>query len=106
MPGLNAVSAGASSVWACQSKKKLASTPDSYGCKTSLRRLAAAMNALLQADEFAGLNRRIIALNALFFDVVDVEPVVNDFIGWNIFGDVAFEEELQVERHFADALVA
>lgn len=38
-------------------------------------------------------------LDAAFFDVVDVEPEVYDFAGWDVLWDVAFEEFLELDGH-------
>ena len=42
-------------------------------------------------------------LDPAFFDVVDVEPDVDDLSGGDELGDVAFVELLQLDWHFAYA---
>ena len=44
-------------------------------------------------------------LDATFLDVVDVEPVVDDFVCGDELLDVSFDEDLELFRHFADAFV-
>lgn len=45
-------------------------------------------------------------LNSFLLDVVNVEPIVDDFVIGDEFGDVSFEEFLQFDRYFANPLVA
>ena len=45
-------------------------------------------------------------LETLLFDVVDVEPGVNDFFGWDELCDVAFKIHLKLDRHLIDSLAA
>lgn len=45
-------------------------------------------------------------LDAAFLNVVDVEPMVDDFFRRDEFSDVVLQEDLKFVGHFADALVA
>ncbi len=45
-------------------------------------------------------------LNTSFFDIVNIEPVIDDFVFGKKLRNVSFEEFLEFNRHFADAFVA
>jgi hypothetical protein len=45
------------------------------------------------------------ALDALLLDVLDVEPSVNDFACGDELRDLAFEEDLQLDRHLTDPFI-
>lgn len=48
----------------------------------------------------------LLILEPLFFDVIYVEPSINDFVRRDELCDVPFEIHLQLDRHFTDPLEA